>query len=274
MRLPALPVDPKYRSRQPHLQQRALSPTKQEAVPTDLVVTTQTLPENPLPSPSPTVGIPDSHYIAISGHVQAYPLSCEASAAVDWAAFFGVNIFEYDFQTALPLSDNPDLGYCGDVYTDAWGQIPPYAYGVHARPVADLLIKYGLPAQAVRGWSLEQVKQKLAENMPILVWVIGNMEYSQPVVYTDKQGLDVLVAPYEHAVILTGYDRTTVRYMNNGRFFDVPTEVFLTSWGVLNNMGIVYEMPKIGKKAILGDVRVGNEAVIGRESGGLHGDLE
>ena len=162
---------------------------------------------------------------------------------MDWAAFFGVNIFEYDFQTALPLSDNPDLGYCGDVYTDAWGQIPPYAYGVHARPVADLLIKYGLPAKAIRGWSLEQVKQKLAENMPILVWVIGNMEYSQPVVYTDKQGLDVLVAPYEHAVILTGYDRTTVRYMNNGRFFDVPTEVFLTSWGVLNNMGIVYELP-------------------------------
>jgi len=43
---------------------------------------------------------------------------------------------------------------------------------------------------------------------------------------------------------------------------------------VLNNMGIVYEMPKIGKKAILGDVRVGNEAVIGRESAGLHEDYE
>lgn len=188
-----------------------------------------------------TPGFPESHYIILSGHEQAYPLSCEASAAVDWAAYFGVNIYEYDFQMALPLSDNPDLGFCGDVFTDVWGQIPPFAYGVHAGPVADLLMKYGLPAKADSGWTLEQVKQKLAENKPILVWVIGNMEYSKPVTYIDKRGQAVLVAPYEHAVILTGYNTTTVRYMNNGRFFDIPAEVFLTSWGVLNNMGIVYE---------------------------------
>lgn len=199
------------------------------------------LPETPTLSRTSTPSFPESHYIVISGHEQAYPLSCEASAAVDWAAYFGMNIYEYDFQMGLPLSDNPNLGFCGDVLTDSWGQIPPFAYGVHAGPIADLLVKYGLPAKTISGWTLEQVKQKLAEDKPILVWVIGNMEFSQPVVYTDKQGQDVLVAPYEHAVILTGYDLTTVRYINNGLFFDVPADVFLTSWGVLNNMGIVYE---------------------------------
>lgn len=160
---------------------------------------------------------------------------------MDWAAYFGVNIYESDFQFALPLSDNPDIGFCGQVLTDRWGQIPPYAYGVHAKPVADLLVKYGLPARVIDGWTLEQVKQKIAENKPILIWVIGNMEYSEPVIYVDKEGREVLVAPFEHAVILTGYDETTVRYMNNGRFYDVPAKVFLTSWGVLNNMGIVHE---------------------------------
>lgn len=199
------------------------------------------VPETATHNPTSLPGFPESHYISISGHEQAYPLSCEAGAAVDWAAFFGLNIYEYDFQMALPLSDNPNLGFCGDVFTDVRGQIPPYAYGVHAGPVADLLVEYGLPAKMISGWTLEQVKQKLAEDKPILVWVIGNMEYSEPVEYTDKQGQKVLVAPYEHAVILTGYDRTTVRYMNNGLFYDVPAEVFLTSWGVLNNMGIVYE---------------------------------
>lgn len=202
--------------------------------------TPEVLP-SPIPSPTPTATLPSSHYISISGHKQAYPLSCEASAAVDWATFFGVDIYEFDFQLALPLSDNPDLGFCGNVLTDRWGQIPPYAYGVHARPVADLLVTYGLPAQVISEWTLEQVKAKLAENKPILVWVIGNMEYSEPVVYVDKAGQEVWVAPFEHAVILTGYDETTIRYMNNGRYFDVPSEVFLTSWGVLNNMGIAYE---------------------------------
>lgn len=197
--------------------------------------------ETPTPTQAATQSYPESHYIAISGHKQAYALSCEASAAVDWAAYFGVDIFESDFQFALPISDNPDYGFCGQVLTDGWGQIPPYAYGVHAVPVADLLVKYGLRAQVVTGWTLEQVKQKLAEDKPILIWVIGNMEYSDPALYVDKAGREVWVAPFEHSVILTGYDATTVRYMNNGRFFDVPAEVFLTSWGVLNNMGIVHE---------------------------------
>lgn len=129
---------------------------------------TQTLVPPPTPTETATVlpnvelTYPDSHYIAISGHKQAYPLSCEASAAVDWAAYFGVDIFESDFQFAMPISDNPDYGFCGEVLTDLWGQIPPHAYGVHAVPVADLLVKYGLPAKSINGWTLEQVKQKLA----------------------------------------------------------------------------------------------------------------
>jgi len=42
-------------------------------------------------------------------------------------------------------------------------------------------------------------------------------------------------------VILTGYNPTHLRYMNNGKFFDVPIDVFLTSWGVLGNMAVIYD---------------------------------
>lgn len=185
---------------------------------------------------------PESHYISpIYGHEQTYELGCEASAAVDWAGFFGVSIYEYTFQTALPLSDNPDFGFVGEVTTDAWGQIPPYAYGVHAGPVADLLQNYNLPAKAVVGYSIDQVKQKLSENKPIIVWVIGNMEYSNPVSYKDSQGRISIVAPYEHVVILAGYNESHLRYMNNGRFYEIPTEIFENSWSVLGNMAVIYE---------------------------------
>lgn len=235
------PVKPEVRTEE-LIQTEVIVPT---VFPSSTHVSTTTPPPGATPTPepslTPTPSYPSSHYLSISGHKQSYALSCEASAAVDWAAYFGVNIYESDFQFALPLSDNPDIGFCGQVLTSRWGQIPPYAYGVHAKPVADLLVEYGLPAQVISGWTLEQVKQKIAENKPILIWVIGNMEYSEPVIYIDKEGREVLVAPFEHAVILTGYDETTIRYMNNGRFYDVPAEVFLTSWGVLNNMGIVHE---------------------------------
>ncbi|HOU00333.1 MAG TPA: C39 family peptidase [Anaerolineaceae bacterium] len=207
--------------------------------------TKPTLLVQPTSQPTPTVtesAIPSSAMITtISGHEQTYELGCEASAAVDWAGYFGVLIYESSFQFELPLSDNPELGFVGNVTTDGWGQIPPDAYGVHAPPIAELLREYGLPAQAVRGMTLEDVKSELAEGDPIIAWVIGNMVYSDPVKYIDKQGNAVTVAPYEHVVILVGYDETTITYMNNGFFYSVPTEVFLTSWGVLGNMAVIHD---------------------------------
>jgi uncharacterized protein YvpB len=177
----------------------------------------------------------------ITGHEQTYELGCEASAAVDWAGYYDVLIYESTFQFELPLSDNPELGFVGNVTTDGWGQIPPDAYGVHAPPVAELLRKYGLPAVAVKGMTLEDVKAELAEGDPVIAWVIGNMVYSYPLKYVDQAGNSVTVARYEHVVILIGYDETTITYMNNGFFYSVPTEVFLTSWGVLGNMAVIHD---------------------------------
>lgn len=196
-----------------------------------------------VPDPAATESsLPSSAIITnISGHKQTYELGCEASAAVDWAGYYDVLIYESTFQFALPLSDNPNLGFVGSVITDGWGQIPPDAYGVHAPPIAELLREYGLPAQAVSGMSLEEVKAELAEGDPIIVWVIGNMVYSYPLQYVDKEGNAVTVAPYEHVVILTGYNETDITYMNNGNFFTVPIDVFLTSWSVLGNMAVIYE---------------------------------
>ena len=207
--------------------------------------TTPTPTAEPTSAPSPTVEehvFPPAAMISnISGHKQTYELGCEASAAVDWAGFFGVPIYESTFQFDLPLSDNPELGFVGNVTTDGWGQIPPDAYGVHAPPIAELLREYGLPARAVQGMTIEEVKAELAENNPIIAWVIGNMVYSEPVVYVDQAGNSVVVAPHEHVVILIGYDETSITYMNNGKFYAVPTDVFLTSWGVLGNMAVIYD---------------------------------
>ncbi|NMB90104.1 MAG: hypothetical protein GYA17_17235 [Chloroflexi bacterium] len=202
---------------------------------------------SPTPEPSPTLTstpeLPDEHFIQdIDGHRQYFAIGCETSAAVDWAAYFGMPIVEFDFQYDLPLSDNPDIGFVGDV-RGPWGQVPPYAYGVHAAPIAKLLVEYGVPARAVKGFTLEEVKQELAQDEPLIAWVIGNMVGGIPYEYTDKAGNSTIVAAYEHVVILTGYDADSIRYMNNGRFYEVPTEVFMNSWGVLGNMVVIYDGP-------------------------------
>lgn len=184
--------------------------------------------------------LPESHYIwNILGHRQFFPIGCEASAADDWAKYFGVEVNEFAFQVRLPVSDNPDLGFVGDV-NGPWGQVPPYAYGVHAGPVAQVLSEYyGMNAVGMKGFTTQELKEQIAADKPVIAWVVANCTWSEPYEYTDKAGNKVITAPYEHVVIVTGYNETSFRYMNNGKFYDIPTEYFERTWSVLGNM-VVY----------------------------------
>lgn len=220
------------------------TPTK-EYTPTPAATATLAATETPNPTstPVPTEAppLPESYYIEdIYGYRQWFSLSCEARSAVDWAAYFGVTIYEYNFQQELPLSDNPDFGFVGTV-NGPWGQIPPYAYGVHAEPVAALLRTYGLNAVAYKKYTIEQVREQLAAGKPVIAWVIGNVEGGVPYMYTDSAGNEVQVGAYEHVIILTGYGKDSIRYLNNSRIFDVPVDVFDNSWAVLDRMVIVME---------------------------------
>ncbi len=218
------------------------TPTAAEATPSPTPTITPSVPPTATTSPqlSPTP-IPSEHYISgIFGHRQTYAISCESSAAADWAGFFGVQVYEADIQFLLPRSDNPDKGFVGDVH-DPWGQVPPYSYGVHAAPIAQALQdEYQLPARAAKPFTLEALKAEIASDQPVIAWVIGNMVGGIPADYTDKDGDTTTVAAYEHTVIITGYGEDHIRYMNNGRFYQIPTDTFLNSWGVLKNMVVYY----------------------------------
>ncbi|BCY18237.1 hypothetical protein hrd7_20860 [Leptolinea sp. HRD-7] len=195
--------------------------------------------EGATPVPTDVNGLPATHYIyGLWGHKQYFKLGCEAAATIAWANYFGVSINEFEFQHKLPLSDNPEEGFVGSV-NSKWGQTPPFAYGVHAKPVAQLLQEYGVDATAVKNYPLEKLKQQIAANRPVVVWVIGNMVGGIPAEYTAKDGQKVIVAAYEHAVVITGYNEKNIRYLNNDKFYDVPTDVFLNSWKVLGNMALI-----------------------------------
>ena len=227
----------------------AINPTATVSITATLLPSSTPLPTRtvipsltPIPTATP---IPDEHFITgIFGHRQYYAISCESSSAADWASFYGVQIYESDIQFSLPTSDNPEKGFVGDV-NDPWGQTPPFSYGVHAAPIAKVLKEeFDLPAIAAKGFTLEEVKAELAADQPIIAWVIGNMVGGYPAEYSDKNGEKTIVAAYEHTVILTGYNEDHIRYLNNGRFYEVPNEVFLNSWGVLGNMVVYYDDQK------------------------------
>lgn len=202
---------------------------------------TPTYLPTPLPTvtPTPLPPLPASAQIyGMRGSSQAFALSCEANAATIWAAYFGVTISESEFQSRLPLSDNPNRGFVGSVH-GYWGQIPPAPYGVYAKPVARMLRQYGLNAQAVKGMSYQDLRREIAQGKPVIVWVIGQVWNGHGIVYYDSQGRQVVVAPFEHTVIVTGYSPTSVTILDGNWTYQRTVESFKQSWGVLGNMAVI-----------------------------------
>jgi subtilisin-like proprotein convertase family protein/uncharacterized protein YvpB len=195
------------------------------------------------PEPPPAPILPTEALISnISGRVQKYNLDCEVRAAVDWAGFFNTPIDEDTFLNQLPRSDNPDRGFVGSVYA-AWGQVPPFPYGVHAEPVAALLRQYGLPAQARRPLSYAELRTEISAGRPVFVWVIGNhsLRFQIPQYYLPFDQELTIVAPYEHTVLAIGYTPTTVTTLDGGVPYTQAIWQFLGSWSALGNMAIVYQ---------------------------------
>lgn len=181
----------------------------------------------------------EARIFGLSGNAQRFTLSCEARSAVDWAAYWGVEIREKKFLNGLPRSDNPDTGFVGNPNGE-WGNLPPQSYGVHAEPVAALLRQYGLRADARRGLSWDDLRSEIAAGRPVIVWVIGQMWRGVPVRYKASDGQTTLVARYEHTMILIGYDPSRVYVVDafSGQLQTYPVKTFLASWRTLGRMAI------------------------------------
>jgi uncharacterized protein YvpB len=198
------------------------------------------------PTPSPTVDpLPESAIITgVTGRRQSLPLDCESRSAVDWANYFDVSIDELDFFNNLPKSENPDLGFVGSVYGQ-WGQIPPNPYGVHADPVATLLREYGTDAYAHRPFGWDQIRAEIAHNRPVIAWIVGSFDGTYnyvvngiPEFYLPTEGYPMVVAPYEHTIIITGYTPEKVYFLNGASIYEKYLKQFLESWSALGNMVI------------------------------------
>lgn len=197
-----------------------------------------------IPSPtakaSPSTSLPTEKMIeGISGHRQSMPLSCEARSAVDWAAYFDKSIKEHNFFNGLPAHSNPDKGFVGDVY-GSWGQIPPFPYGVHAKPIAQRLREYGLNAKSVRGMTYQELKSEIASGQPVIVWVVGHVSRGTPVPYTAPGGADTTVAKFEHTVIVIGYDEHKVTVLDGAKVYSTYRGEFMKSWNVLENQAVIW----------------------------------
>ncbi|GAB4526286.1 MAG: hypothetical protein Fur0018_11470 [Anaerolineales bacterium] len=220
----------------------ASTPTHAAVPPPTQIITRTPAPAQPEMTASPTLLPREAGISGLPRRGQVYALSCEAHIAITLAAWYGVKINEKDFQAALPLSDNPELGFVGDVQ-GGWGQTPPQDYGVHAGLVAALLRTYGVPAQARRSLTWQELRREVAVGHPVGVWVIGHVGQGTPVRYRATDGSLVTTARFEHTVIVIGYTTNEVIIQDGTGVYRRTIGDFLRSWSILGNMAITVSPP-------------------------------
>jgi uncharacterized protein YvpB len=117
------------------------------------------------------------------------------------AQYHGIAVSEEDFLAALPLHDNPHLGFRGNVDGPTGGTED---YGVYAGPVVSVLNSYGLRARQLEG-TREGIQAAIARGNPVIVWVPYDCGYSSPI-ETVISGETVTLVPNQHVVVITGYN--------------------------------------------------------------------
>jgi len=215
-----------------------------QPLPTATITPTPTPTPTPIPTPTPLPTptlIPIGAQISgVYGNPQNYSLDCEARSAVDWSTFFSFHISESDFLNRMPKSDDPEIGFVGNI-NGYLGQLPPKSYGIYAKPIAALLRAYGVNAQAFKGFAWDDLKKEILAGRPVITWVVNYPYGIETRSYTAaSDGNTTTVARYEHTWIISGYDSWSVTVIDSQWTYRMNINEFLTRWSALGNMVVVF----------------------------------
>jgi uncharacterized protein YvpB len=179
--------------------------------------------------------LPPEVRLPVAPQRQTHNLSCESSAASMVAQYHGVDLTEAEVLAALPLHDNPHLGFRGNVDGPTGGIED---YGVYAGPILTILNDRGLQARLVEG-GLAGIKEAVARGNPVIAWVTYNCLPSTST-ETIVDGQTVTLVPNQHTVVVTGYDAEGV-WANDpwdGQQDFYPTADFVRAMGYFGDMAI------------------------------------
>lgn len=137
------------------------------------------------------------------------PTGCEMTATTMMLQYAGIKIDKLAFADATPRTADPNTGFVGDPHSE-------YGVGLYVYPQGLLpTVRRYLPtAVDLSGMSLVQLKERLANHRPVVVWVTG---------------LDGFAS---HTVTMTGYTPTTLTYNDpwTGRAEVIGNQEFDRIW--------------------------------------------
>lgn len=139
----------------------------------------------------------------------------------------------------LPRSDHPDHGFVGDPDGPP-GRLPPDGYGVHAEPVAAVLVGMGLEARAELGRRYDWLLAEIRAGRPVIAWVTGSCDPSSVSWLRDAQGRRFRAVRGEHTVLVIAADGAGVTVVDPAvglrRRFE--RDEFEVAWALLDGMAV------------------------------------
>lgn len=176
---------------------------------------------------------------------QERSLSCESSAAAMAAQYHRLAVSESDILHALPLHENPHLGFRGNV-DGLHGSL--IDYGVYAAPISRVLTRLGLQVEPFEG-GIDEIKKHIRHGRPVLAWITYDLQLQAPEQWMlagpGGQTQAVTLVPYEHTILIVGYNREGLWIhdpFDGTRDFYSESE-FWRSFGYLGHMALVIGPP-------------------------------
>jgi len=185
---------------------------------------------------SPFAGISNAKadvWLAVPQYHQEYGLSCEFASLYMVTAYWGDPIYEDQSLNMTAWSDNPHVGFRGDI-TGGWGNTTDY--GIYAEPLADIASRYGYGFDINYDADPNLLAAYIDDGVPVIVWisVYGNWGWQQ----WDDYGNEYRLVPYEHVVVVNGYDDYGVSISDpgTGAYNELSWSYFLNAWSLMDGM--------------------------------------
>lgn len=168
---------------------------------------------------------------------QWYNLSCEYAAAAAVTLYWGDLVSQRDFIREIPTHPNPHVGFRGDIFGPHGGIDD---YGIYAEPLVPVLERRGYNAVVFYG-PVSRLKGNVAAGNPVVVWITTGKYAERPGFYHTYEGETFKLVPYEHAVVVYGYDSDGVYLMDvgDGGFYYTEWDSFLRRWSYFDQMSLV-----------------------------------
>ena len=179
-----------------------------------------------------------------------YPTGCESVSLYMLLDYYGIDVKVDDIYDLLPMGAqpyddengvrhgaNPEREFVGDPRSE-------YSYGVFNEPIAQVAEQFKPGVKTKKGATIDEIKAILDTGDPVLAWYVSapmrDIMYRWS--WLDENGEMVHWPGGEHAVVICGYDDTSLTYRdpNAGTTVIIDYDTFSKSFDELGGRIVYY----------------------------------